>query len=60
VLACQKFDGSVVYLPVQPEVYNYLPKRMVIEEGQSIDLITEPGWIPVRTGQGAWRDAFPV
>jgi len=55
VLACQEFDGSVVYLPVQPGVYNYLPQRFIPDEaGQPVSMPPEPGWIPVRTGQGAW------
>jgi len=55
VLTCQEFDSSVVYLPVQPEVYSYLPKRQVLDEaGVLVDLTPEPWWIPVRTGQGAW------
>lgn len=50
VLACQEWDGNTVYLPVQMEVYNYLPKRTVIEEGQLIDLTPDPSWVPIRTG----------
>ena len=61
VLACQEFEGETVYLPVQPEVYSYLPKRQILDEvGQLIDLTPEPGWVPIRTGQGSWKDAFPV
>ena len=59
VLACQEWDGNTVYLPVQPEVYNYLPKLQVMEDGQLIDIPPVPGDIPIRTGQGSWQDAFP-
>jgi hypothetical protein len=61
VLACQEFDGSEVYSPVQPEVYNYLPKRYSWDEfGVQVELTPEPNWIPCRDGaQGLWKDAFP-
>lgn len=55
VLACQEWDGSVIYLSVQPEAFNYLPPRFTTDEfGQSITMTPEVNWIPVRTGQGAW------
>jgi len=55
LLACQEYDGSVVYLPAQPEVYQFLPARYLqIGEGQMEQLTPDSSWIPRRDGQAPW------
>ena len=60
VLALQEWDGSTVYLPVQPEAYNYLPTSYGWDEDNNpVVLPPEPGFIPVRAGQADWMDTVP-